>query len=234
MLCSAAEDERPCHICPHCVKIRRGIHPDVIVVSRQRDDRGGLKRELAVSQIREAITDASVAPNDASMRVIVIEEADKMRREAQNALLKTLEEPPAHLAIALITDLPGDLLPTVRSRCRILDSGESPPKVSEGAAELAKSYFSAAVFGASRLAEFSFELEKAERSELSAFLSETRRLASSYLREALETGHSRLPERALTGILAAISECEKYMVHNVGAVHITALICAVDLRPERV
>jgi DNA polymerase III delta prime subunit len=232
ILCSAKEGARPCLVCPHCAKALRGIHPDIAVISRLRDERGALRREISVEQIREAVLGAIIAPNEASMRVIAVEEAEKMRREAQNALLKTLEEPPAQLAIALITDAPGALLPTVRSRCRVIDSGEAPAPAQERAARLAEAYFEAAGGGAARLAEFSFELEKAERGELAPFLSEARRLAAARLRGATGNGSAALSKRAAGELLRAINDGEKYLKYNVGMIHIAARLCAAATEGE--
>jgi hypothetical protein len=244
ILCSAEPGLRPCLSCAHCVKALRGIHPDVTAISRLRDERGLPKREIAVEQVREAVLGASVAPNEASRRVLVIEEAEKMHRGAQNALLKTLEEPPEHIVTVLISDSPGALLPTIRSRCRVIESGEPPAGAPDSAAALAEAYFAAARSGPARLTEFSFELDKAERRELPAFLSEIRRLAAEYLREALEagsgnfgagsgsfeTGAGGLPPETASAIAAAAREAERYLNHNVGAIHISARLCSAALR----
>ncbi|MDR0446403.1 MAG: hypothetical protein LBH17_05150 [Oscillospiraceae bacterium] len=224
-LCSAEEAKRPCGECPHCKKARRGIHPDVTVVKRLYDDNGKLKRTIAVGQIREALFDAVELPNEAARRVIVIEESEKMRREAQNALLKTLEEPPEHLRFILLTDAPGALLPTVRSRCRIIDSGMPPAAPPESATELAEAFLAAARGGGARLMEFSFTLDKIDRAELPAFLDELLRAASAERRRELETGVARFPAGSLSGIIEAALECRAYLEHSVALTHISARLC---------
>lgn len=101
--------------------VAAGSHPDFKLLERLERSTGGLARNISVHQIRElgelfAVT-ASISP----WRVIVIDSADDLEREAANALLKMLEEPPAHCLFFLVSHAPGRLLPTIRSRCRRLD-----------------------------------------------------------------------------------------------------------------
>lgn len=119
LLCS--EENAPCRNCRDCRKVLSGVHPDVITVERQTDDKGRLRQEILVGQIRAVTADAYVAPNEASRKVYVIREADRMNTEAQNALLKALEEPPGHACFLLCTATADALLPTIRSRCVRID-----------------------------------------------------------------------------------------------------------------
>jgi len=128
MLCRAGGDG-PCGVCADCHKVFAGIHPDVIYVQRLPDDKGRLRREIYVGQIREVAADSVVLPNEGSSKVYVFPEADRMNVQAQNALLKSLEEPPAHVRFILCAENPGALLDTIRSRCVELTarSGEDAP-----------------------------------------------------------------------------------------------------------
>jgi DNA polymerase-3 subunit delta' len=107
-------------------------HPDFRLVDRQpwkqdeiipEIDRKGdetLARNIRVKQIRMLERVLSVSPALSTRRAIVIDSADELERSAANALLKSLEEPPAGTVFLLVSHMPGRLLPTIRSRCRIL------------------------------------------------------------------------------------------------------------------
>ena len=125
MLC-AAPSRRPCGQCRHCRKVLAGIHPDVIFVAPEENRVG-----ISVGQARELRQDAYVIPNEAERKVYVIDPADKLNPQAQNALLKVLEEPPKTASFLLVTPNPALLLDTVRSRCVEVncsdDREEEPP-----------------------------------------------------------------------------------------------------------
>ena len=115
LLCSG--ETAPCGVCRDCRKMAAGVHPDFISVLRENNDSGKLKANLLVDQIRAMTADAAVAPNEAGRKVYYIPEADLMNPQAQNALLKSLEEPPGHAAFILCAASAENLLPTIRSRC---------------------------------------------------------------------------------------------------------------------
>ena len=100
-----------CGTCATCTRIVRGVHPDVLIV--EPGDSGAIK----VDQVRELIDRAAYRPFEGRRRVVIIDEADALVPAAQNALLKTLEEPPSLSVFMLITARPDSLLPTVHSRC---------------------------------------------------------------------------------------------------------------------
>jgi DNA polymerase III subunit delta' len=101
-----------CGECPSCRRITRSVHPDVIVIEPD-PDTGNIK----VDEVRALNERIGYRPFEARWRVVIIDDADAMLDAAQNALLKTLEEPPSSSVFVLITARPDDLLPTVRSRC---------------------------------------------------------------------------------------------------------------------
>ena len=107
----SAEDRDGCGTCAACTRIARGVHPDVLVVSP--GDSGTIK----VDHVRDVIDRAGFRPFEGRRRVVIVDEADVMLAGAQNALLKTLEEPPPSSVFILVTTRPDMLLPTVRSRC---------------------------------------------------------------------------------------------------------------------
>lgn len=103
--------EDACGECVQCLRIARGVHPDVAIV--EPGDTGTIK----IEQIRDVVDRASYRPFEGKRRVVIIDEADALVTAAQNALLKTLEEPSASSVFILLTSHPDVLLSTVRSRC---------------------------------------------------------------------------------------------------------------------
>jgi DNA polymerase-3 subunit delta' len=114
-------DEPPCGECRQCRRIREGKHADVRTIFRLRDEQRSdkrLKLEITIDQIRELQHDASLQPFEGRYRVFIIAEAHRLNIEAANCLLKTLEEPPAHTMLVLLTADEGAVLSTIRSRCQ--------------------------------------------------------------------------------------------------------------------
>lgn len=110
-----------CGVCQSCRRIARGVHPDVIVV--EPGDSGAIK----IDQVRDVIDRANYRPFEGRRRVVIVDEADALVVPAQNAFLKTLEEPPSASVFVLVSSTPDSLLATVRSRCRPLRFGELTP-----------------------------------------------------------------------------------------------------------
>jgi len=141
-------DGAACGSCPACLKAAHGNHPDVLVVTRlpKKDTRaeagieddevedddipvgkgGELRPFIVVQQIRELNHHATYAPREGRRRVFLVDPADRMHAESQNALLKTLEEPGTRTIIVLVASRPHVLLPTVRSRCFQIGFGAMP------------------------------------------------------------------------------------------------------------
>jgi DNA polymerase III subunit delta' len=106
-----------CGSCPTCHRIARNVHPDVIVV--EPGESGAIK----VEQVRDVIDRTAFRPFEGRRRVVIVDSADAMAPPSQNALLKTLEEPPPGSIFILVSSIPDALLPTVRSRCPQLRFG---------------------------------------------------------------------------------------------------------------
>jgi len=96
-------------------------HPDLFVLRRGLNDRGKPRREITVDDARDLGAFFSLAPSEGGMRIAVIDAVDDLNRNAANAILKTLEEPPARSALVLVCHAPGAAPATIRSRCRRLD-----------------------------------------------------------------------------------------------------------------
>ena len=102
-------------------QIAMGAHPGVLHLTRPANDRGnGFKTALTVEEIRRIGRFLSMTAHDGGWRVVIIDAADDMNRNAANALLKNLEEPPARTVFILIAHSIGGLLPTIRSRCQLI------------------------------------------------------------------------------------------------------------------
>ena len=106
----------PCGECVSCKKDRSRNHPDIIRITHIKPN------SISVDEVREQlINDIQVKPYESRYKIYIMEEAQKMTPQAQNALLKTIEEPPAYAVILLLTENLDAMLPTIRSRCVILN-----------------------------------------------------------------------------------------------------------------
>ena len=111
----------PCGECAPCARIGRGVHADVRVVSLQQREAGQPTRtRIGIDEVREAMQATSLRSVEGGWTVIIFDGAETFSPEAANALLKTLEEPPDQVLILLLTANEDAILPTVRSRCRLL------------------------------------------------------------------------------------------------------------------
>ncbi|BBK42931.1 DNA polymerase III subunit delta' [Allostella vacuolata] len=118
---------------PRARQIAAGGHPDLRVVTRALNDKGRLRQEIVVDDIRDLGHFLHLTPAGGGWRVAIIDPADDLNRNAANALLKVLEEPPKNALLLLTSHSPGRLLPTIRSRCRRLVVEPLPPAtVAEG------------------------------------------------------------------------------------------------------
>jgi DNA polymerase-3 subunit delta' len=120
--------EDACGACGPCRKIARGVHPDVLVLEDERtmakagrwEPKGGRtpSRDVVVDQVRDLVDHRlALRRAEARRRFVVVDPADAMNPQAQNALLKTLEEPPPDTTLVLVAENADALLPTIRSRC---------------------------------------------------------------------------------------------------------------------
>ena len=170
LLC--AEADAPCGRCRDCRKVSAGVHPDVIFVERQPDDKGKLRQNLLVDQLRAVAADAYIAPNEAIRKVYVIREADRMNSDAQNALLKALEEPPGHACFLLCSATADALLPTVRSRCVRIDDTDRSPELC-ALSDLAREYIALLAGGSpADMTRFCLLRTKLTREDADALLEE--------------------------------------------------------------
>lgn len=101
--------------------IRRGAHPRLFVLRRAPTEKGeGFRARITVDETRRLRDFFQLSAADGGRRVVIVDAADEMNPSAANALLKLLEEPPALATLLLVAHRPAALLPTIRSRCRVL------------------------------------------------------------------------------------------------------------------
>jgi len=122
-----ARSQEPCGECAQCDRIARGIHSDVMTVSIPVAEANEPQhKDISVDQVRDVERAVALAPFEGRTRVVIIDPADAMSTGAQNAFLKTLEEPPPNAMFVLIATQVDALLPTVRSRCALIEFGLVP------------------------------------------------------------------------------------------------------------
>jgi DNA polymerase-3 subunit delta' len=126
LLCQTHAEELldPCEHCPSCQQVEAGTHPDVILVAK-RADKANILMESIVGDDEHRMQagllhDISLKPFMGGRKIAIIDDADYLKAEGANALLKTLEEPPPRSVLILIGTSPAKQLPTIRSRCQLV------------------------------------------------------------------------------------------------------------------
>ena len=200
----------PCHTCRHCRKVEAGIHPDLM--------RAETADSVKVDPIRALRTDAYIRPNEAKRKVYLLSAADSMNPNAQNALLKLLEEGPEYACFFFLVANPETLLPTLRSRCETLRcEGQEGTIVEE--AELSE--FIRLLLSTKEqkmpLLSFCVSLEKKNREEWALFLDRSIGLLAAQLQNDPAGLFPKLD--ALKKVRAA---CEI----NIGSGHLSGLLMA--------
>jgi len=116
-----SDKERPCGVCSNCESIRNGTFVDVIEIDAASNN--------GVADVRELVSSVIYPPTVGKKRVYIIDEAHMLTTAANNAFLKTLEEPPENTIFVLATTEPGKMLPTIRSRCMMFEFKRVPAAV---------------------------------------------------------------------------------------------------------
>ena len=111
--CLAPIDGDGCQQCSSCKKIIDGNHPDIVIIEPEKD-----KKTIGIHQIRDINKHLAFSPALGGYRIIIVDPAERMTDEAANAFLKALEEPPPYNIFILNVRDPGELLPTIVSRCQ--------------------------------------------------------------------------------------------------------------------
>lgn len=114
LLCENSNTE-PCNQCTSCKQAENDNHPDIIRVTHEKPN------SISIDEIRTQVNnDMMIKPYSSEYKVYIIPDADKMTEQAQNAILKTIEEPPAYAVLILLTENADSLLATIQSRCVML------------------------------------------------------------------------------------------------------------------
>ena len=115
--CEAQEGEKPCNQCRSCKQAINRNHPDIMYVEHEKPN------VISVDNIRQQINgDIAIKPYSGARKIYIMDEAEKMNVQAQNALLKTLEEPPEYAVILLLATRVEAMLQTILSRCVVLNT----------------------------------------------------------------------------------------------------------------
>jgi len=122
LLCETGADG--CGHCAPCGRVERGLHPDVMVIQPE-------TAAIKIEQVRTLVREIASGPFEGRARAFVVDDAHAMTEQAQNSLLKSLEEPAPTSHVLLVTGAPQALLPTIRSRCQVLRFGPLPSAVLE-------------------------------------------------------------------------------------------------------
>ncbi|TDT50572.1 DNA polymerase III subunit delta' [Fonticella tunisiensis] len=106
-------EEKPCRKCSSCIKIKNNNHPDVKIIS-------GETKSIGVENVRNIIDEIYTKPYEGDRKIVIIKKVDNITVQGQNAILKTLEEPPEDTTIIMLAENLNSILPTIQSRCQIL------------------------------------------------------------------------------------------------------------------
>ncbi|MCD8104104.1 MAG: DNA polymerase III subunit [Lachnospiraceae bacterium] len=114
----------PCRKCRSCMQAESGNHPDIIYLQHEKP------ASIGVNDVRDQLVgDAQIRPYNGRYKIYIISDAEKMTPQAQNAILKTIEEPPSYVIVLLLTANENALLDTIRSRCVTLNLKPVPDDV---------------------------------------------------------------------------------------------------------
>jgi len=230
-VCSAF-DGKPCGTCRDCRKANSGVHPDIIHIRRETDDKGKQRKEIRVDQVREMIGQAQIMPNEANGKAFVIHEAELMNTQAQNALLKLLEEPPRGVVLILSTATPTMLLETVRSRCIELAANDDAPELDAELRNEVLDYLVLAAKGkkANLLAWCNQKAGRSDVAAATAFVDAVRAVVTDIL-SGREKNHG-LTKMKCWMLLELMETCTEYLAVNTGVKHVFGMIAVKSIGAE--
>jgi len=222
--------------CVHCEKAARFIHPDITTVGRLDD-----KLIVSVDQIRDLKKDVYIVPNESLQKAYIVNDADSMNANAQNAFLQILEEPPGHAVFILSTGNPAALLPTVRSRCVELkprvgfETVPGPDAQADENTELANfvtEFIGALASDNVKLMECMFRLDKFDRITFSGFLTLARESVALMFR-AVSNDEASAKQKALVHAETVLIKAGEMLDLNVSTGNVAGYICASLIDDDR-
>ena len=137
LVCSGAD--KPCGICANCQKSQKNGHPDIF----ETDGIKGKSQSFTVDAVREIRSDAFVLPNESNCKVYILKNGQNMNEQAQNALLKILEEPPKNVYFIIVTQTKSAMLETVLSRVSVYSLNCEDSEIYEKAENCVKGFIKA-------------------------------------------------------------------------------------------
>lgn len=132
-------DYKPCGVCPDCLKAQKNGHPDII----ETDGVKGKSRNFTVDAVREIRDDAFIVPNESDRKIYILKNAHNMNEQAQNAILKILEEPPSYVFFIIVTTSKSTMLETVLSRVQVYSLLSDEGEITEKEENAVKGFVSA-------------------------------------------------------------------------------------------
>lgn len=140
LLCMAEKENRPCGVCQSCLKSIAESHPDIMMFQ------GSTPKTFGIDVVREIRDKSYIAPNESSGKVFILSNIETMTVQAQNALLKILEEPPANVVFILTSSSEAVLLETILSRVVLINIAGEEEMVDEEIVQLVQQLAHAAAF----------------------------------------------------------------------------------------
>lgn len=130
---------KPCGACPDCLKAQKQGHPDIF----ETDGIKGKSRNFTVDAVREIRDDAFIVPNESDRKIYILKNGQNMNEQAQNAILKILEEPPTYVFFIIVTTSKSTMLETVLSRVQVYSLLSDEGEITEKEAEAVKGFVKA-------------------------------------------------------------------------------------------
>ena len=130
---------KPCGVCSDCVKAQGKGHPDIL----ETDGKKGKSNTFSVDAVREIRDNAFVVPNESDKKVYILKNAHNMNDQAQNAILKILEEPPSYVFFVIVTTSKSTMLETVLSRVQVFSLLSEEEKITDKELSIVKNMVSA-------------------------------------------------------------------------------------------
>lgn len=176
--CLLCQDEnKPCGECSPCKKYQKGGHPDVF----ETDGTKGKSKSFTVDSVREIRSNAFIVPNESDKKIYILKNGQNMNEQAQNALLKILEEPPSYVYFIIVTTSKSTMLETVLSRVCVYSLVSSEAEISEKEEQAVKNFVNALL----SIDELSLMEETAAFQKNSQFARSVLVLLAEILRDAL-------------------------------------------------